>query len=146
MSRFIILVALCASSVATQADELVGRLHHAHSLRCWFTDSAVTEYKSGERTIAVTHDKGTSVYDNIDLQRGTARIIGNVGAGDLTAMWQANALWFILRASNGNLILTTVFPTYVAGTQQFIVIESRHWAIGQFASGEQDSGSCAVLD
>jgi len=140
-----LLIAFCVSS-ATRADGLADRLHHARSLRCSFTDSAVTEYKRGLRTIRVTHDKGSAVFDDIDLQRGTARAIGNAGAADLKAMWQANALWLFLQAPNGDLVLTTVFPTYMAGTNEFIVIESRHWAIGQFASGEQDSGSCAVLD
>jgi hypothetical protein len=140
----VVVAANCLS--AAQADDLADRLHHARSLRCWFTDSTVTEYKSGVRTIAVTHDKSAAVYDNINLEHRSARIIGNIGAADLTALWQAGALWFILQAPNGNVVVTTVFPTYVAGTNQFIIIESRHWAIGQFASGEQGSGNCEVLD
>ena len=143
----VICAALCLASVtASGADDPLTRLRQARSLRCSFTGAAVTEFKDGRRAITITQDKGSVVFDDIDLERGTARAIGNVGAGNLTATWQANALWLLLRAPNGNLILTTVFPAYEPGTNHFVVVESRHWAIGQFASGEQDSGSCAVLE
>ena len=86
------------------------------------------------------------VYDDINLQRGTARVIGNAGASDLTVSWQANALWLFERTDFGNVVETTVFPTYAEGTQDFVVIESRHSRLGSFVLGEQSSGTCSVLD
>jgi hypothetical protein len=143
------IVALCLLSVASscaQPADLAALLRQARSFRCFFTVTAVTTFKDGRRTIEVTHEKGTVVYDNIDLQRGTARVVGNVGAGDLKVTWSAGALWFVEQAPAGNLIVTTIFPAYEEGTREFVVVESRHWFIGQFASGEQSSGSCRLLE
>jgi hypothetical protein len=143
-----VVVTFCLPSALAQPSEPVARLRHARSLRCAFTDSAVTAFRDGRRSVEVTHDKGGMVYDDISIERGTARAIGNAGASDLQAMWRANALWFIERAPAGNVIVTTVFPVYEAGTDRFIVIESRHWTGIALGTGgaEQASGSCTALD
>jgi hypothetical protein len=89
------------------------------------------------------------VYDNINIERGTARVIYEKGVpggggGDLTARWQANALWLIEAAPAGNLILTTIFPRYADGTRDFIALDSRHSAI-IIVSGSMSSGTCKAV-
>jgi hypothetical protein len=115
------------------------------ALRCNFTDMALTEFKSGRRTIKSTNEKGTAVYDNIDIEHGTARIVASA-ADDLNVKWLADALWFIEKPPLGGLIVTTVFPNYSEGTEDFIVLESRHSVIGKYILGEQSSGTCSVLN
>jgi hypothetical protein len=89
------------------------------------------------------------VYDDIDIEQGTARVIYEKGvpaggAGDLMVRWQANALWFIEKAPAGNLILTTIFPRYAEGTADFIALDSRH-SEAAIVSGSMSSGTCKAL-
>jgi hypothetical protein len=115
-------------------------------LRCQFTGSAVTEFKNGLRQYSTIQNKTTVTYDAIDLLHGSARIVAATGANDLAVSWGAmSGLWLVEKAPFGNVIVTTVFPSYAAGTQDFIVIESRHWTAGVYASGEQSNGTCTVL-
>jgi hypothetical protein len=89
------------------------------------------------------------VYDNINVVRGTARVVYEKGvpgggAGDLTVRWQAGALWFIEAAPAGNLILTTIFSRYAEGTTDFIALDSRHSALA-IVTGSMSSGTCKTL-
>jgi hypothetical protein len=103
----------------------------------------------GHRTIEQTNDKGSAQYDNINVSKGTARIISNGGASDI-AVWRdaQNDLWMLERTPSGNEVVTTVFPLYAEGTDRFVVLESRHsLAIsGQIAIGETAFGSCRVWE
>lgn len=121
---------------AVAAEDPAVQLQQARSLRCTYTDSSLTEFANRHRTVTETHDKGNVTYDNIDLQHGTA---------DVAAQWKAGAMWFIESAPNGNMIVTTVLPRYAEGSRDCIMIESRHWQIGVYASGEQSSGTCDIM-
>ena len=133
---------------ASGAEDPMSQLRHAQSLRCTYTASALTSFRP-DRKITTEHDQMIVVYDNIDIERGTARVIYEKGvpgggAGDLTARWQANALWLIETAPAGNLILTTIFPRYADGTRDFIALDSRHSAV-IIVSGVMSSGTCKAI-
>jgi hypothetical protein len=76
--------------------------------------------------VATGIDAAPVTYDNINLQRGTTRIIASTGASDLSASWRSNSIWLVEKAPAGNLILTTIFAAHLKGSQEFVVIESRH--------------------
>ena len=52
------------------------------------------------------------------------------------------------RTPSGNEIITTVFPVYAEGTEEFVVLESRHSLSisGQTVLGEAAYGTCAILE
>jgi hypothetical protein len=137
-------------AIAHADDDRVLRLRSVKSLLCTFTAHSDTTFENGHRKIESAASNGLDLapvtYDNIDVARGTARIITNNGAADLTAKWQADALWLIETTPAGNVIVTTIFPKYAEGTHDFIVLESRHSSIGRFVLGEESSGSCRVLE
>jgi hypothetical protein len=108
---------LMVGSTASGADDPASKLRSARSLRCAFTSSVVTTIKEGRKTVGPTNDKGSAVYDNINIAKGTARIVANSGAGDIS-VWvdvQGN-LWMLERAPWGSEIVTTIFPMYAEGT------------------------------
>src|SRR5580704_782330 len=120
--RLIACILLSVTTVEAVAgtDDPVMRLHRARSLRCTYTASTLTSFKP-EREITTEHEEIVVVYDNINIERGTARVIYEKGiygggTGDLTVQWRANALWLIEIAPAGNLIVTTIFSRYAAGT------------------------------
>ena len=130
-------------------EDPASRLRGARSLRCTYTASALTAFMPEGRRITMEHDQMIVVYDNINVERGTARVIYEKGvpgggAGDLTVRWQASALWFIEAAPAGNLILTTVFARYAQGTTDFLALDSRHSAVA-IVSGAMSSGTCKAL-
>ena len=142
------LLTLC-TAVAIAADDPAKLLRGARSLRCSFTSSVETFAKSGHRSVEQTNDKGTAVYDDIDVAKGTGRIVANSGAGDLVVWRDAqDNLWMLERTPSGNEVVTTVFPMYAEGTDEFVVLESRHWLAigGQTAAGETAFGTCKILE
>lgn len=134
---------------AKSADgDPTARLRAARSLRCEYTSVVNTWVRSGRRTIEQVNDRGGAVYDNIDVAKGTARIIANTGASNLKVwvdtIW--HSLWMLERAPSGNVIVTTVFPRYADGTDDFVVLEARHSMVGQIILGEESFGTCKVLE
>jgi len=94
------------------------------------------------------------VFDAIDPTSGTARLIGNAGATDVTLSVNAKGLHFIEVTGSGNLMVTTVFRTAAShgapGT--FVFVYSRHFALGSAAGDSnatipsQHHGLCAILE
>jgi hypothetical protein len=140
--------ALCSAFVepVNSASEDPGaRLRQARSLRCTSQSSVGTWVRNGHRTIEEDTDNGSATYDNINLAKGTARIIANVGASDLTA-WidRQGTLWLVERTPFGYEVVTTVYPMYAEGSSEFVVLESRHTFTGPIALASTSYGSCKV--
>jgi len=144
-----VLIGLACSTA--RADDAATRLRAARSLRCTFTLDIATWIRSGHRTVEQTTEKSTVDYDNINIAKGTARIVAHGdwgGAGDLTVWMErtGGSLWLLERAPSGNVITTTVFPMYAEGTAEFVALESRHWITGATVVGQQTYGTCQVLE
>lgn len=156
MRRAAILSALGALAAgvafAGPATDPATRLHNAHSLRCHFTAEADTKWTNGKRSITNENlnpqlEANKVLYDSIDTHAGTARAVGNIGASTVRVSVDSfGALWIVDRAPAGFIFVTTILPMYAAGTDEFVVLESRHSWVGAGALAEQSSGSCTVLD
>lgn len=151
MKAFIFASCVVSLVFATRADaagDLVSRLHAARSLRCTFTDDITTWVRRGKRTVEQTTEKGSATYDDINVAKGTARIVTGDGAGNLASWIEPTfgSLWMTERTLSGNTVVTTVFPMYAEGTNEFVVLESRHSITGVIVLGEQAYGTCKVLE
>jgi hypothetical protein len=130
----------------------VERLRAARSLRCHFIGATSTTWKNGDRLVNPSdfnpNDKANEVtYDDINAGKGTARIIGNLGAGSVTVHFDMfGALWIEDTPPSGFVFVSTVVPIYARGTSQFIILESRQSWIGGSALAQQSSGTCEVLE
>jgi hypothetical protein len=146
-SMIFLLTCLVCGSKASGADDPGTLLRGARSLQCSYTSSVNTFVRNGHRTIENTTDKGTAIYDNINVIKGTARMVGNIGATDVV-VWvdRMGSIWIRERTPFGNEFVTTVFPTYVEGTKEFVVLESRHSMVGQTILGEESFGTCRILE
>jgi len=112
-----------------------------------FQSSVGNWVRNGRQTVEQDPDNGSVTYDNIDIAKGTARIIANLGAGDLAA-WidRQGSLWLIERTPVGYEVVTTVFPMYAEGTSEFVMVESPHTLGigGNIAVGSTAYGTCKV--
>jgi hypothetical protein len=126
----------------------VSRLHGARSLRCSFTSNVDTLVKSGHRSVEQHNDKAVAVYDNINMDKGTARIVVNSDAADIV-VWaerMSGSLWMLERTPSGNEVVTTVFPMYAEGTDELVILEARHSMVGQIVLAEDTFGTCKILE
>jgi len=89
---------------------------------------------------------GQVTFDSIDAKAGKARIVGNVGAGDVLVLVTIAGLTFVEQTAFGNVNLTTVFAAYDSpSSRRFVAVSSRHQNLnGPFPS--QYHGTCSVLD
>jgi len=146
------LLSVVALNTALADDNPITRLQHVRSLRCTYDTETGIAFKPEGRRITTDHDIMVVLYDNIDLGRGTARVIYEKGvapgAGDVGVRWNGNALWFTeIPPSNvavSNAITTTVFARYAEGTKDFIALDSR-LSLMVVIVGSMSSGTCREL-
>ena len=114
------------------------------------TTGTQADWASGKLKVSQTSWEGGMVtFDSIKHEAGTdagtARIVGNAGAGDILVKMTPAGITFIEETLFGGLNITTVFANYdSAATQRFIAVASRHLNInGPFPS--QFHGTCTIL-
>jgi len=89
------------------------------SLKCEFPSGVFHAW--GEKTEIVS-DKMELVFDSIDTKAGTARMIGNAGAGDIAVILTLDHLSFVETTVSGNINLTTVYVS----PGELRAVHSRH--------------------
>jgi len=148
---FSLLVLLLTPAWASETVAIYRRLFHARSLKCTFTLGTQGDWHTGQlKTSAITGEEFVLHFDSIDAKKGTARLIGNVGAGDIVTILTSRGLSFIEETSVGNLNVTTVFPFYKEDTQEFVAVTSRHLLLpgeyGRSPYPSQYHGTCQVWE
>ena len=122
-------------------------LFQAQSVRCEWGQGTIVSWDEGRPVLEQGNfgkDAGI-VFDSIDTQAGTARIIGNAAAGDIRVVETPGGLTFIEQATFGGLNFTTVFAHFVGpGNVALAAVTSRHLS---FASPfpSQYHGACVIL-
>ena len=86
------------------------------------------------------------VFDSIDTQAGTARIIGNASAGDISVVVTPVGLTFIEKTGFGGLNFTTVFKHFVEPENVArAAVTSRHITLLGSPFPSQYHGTCVIL-
>lgn len=133
-----------------QADDVVTfeQLIQARSLKCMFVEGTQTDWRNGRlSTSPIKNERFELYFDSVDAKRQTARLIGNNGAADVRAVFTSRSLTFIEQTLSGNLNVTTVFPFYKKGTEEFVAVTSRHLTLPDDAPfPSQRHGTCRVWE
>jgi len=95
------------------------------SLKCTLGKGSVGLWKSGSLKIEADNWNTTIYYDSIDIESGSARIIGNQGSGNAVVLTTGIGITFIEKTGIGNLTFTTVFNSKNK-SGQFYAVSSRH--------------------
>lgn len=114
-------------------------LRKASLIRCDFDEGGGANWHSDALNGVSSHARGESFgkdgvirFDNIDLEQGTARMIGNAGADDVRAFATGAGLNFFEQTGSGSVILVTVFFNSPEGEQPgsgaLAAVMSRHLA------------------
>ena len=86
------------------------------------------------------------VFDQIDVAKNSARLIGNLGAETIRAIEGSDSIHLIEFSNSGNMNITTIFGTNKArSTRTFPVVHSRHIMTPTGAFPSQYLGLCTKL-
>jgi hypothetical protein len=97
------------------------------SVRCKFSDGQVTDFDSGIPRSIKTNDLGELLFDQIDVKKNRARLIGNSGAVTIKAFAGFESVHLIEATDSGNMNITTIFvPSNLKSVSSFPVVHSRH--------------------
>lgn len=144
-TTMLVLLLACGAVQAQTAMDIAVRLRGVHTLKCTVNWTYSTYFKDGVRSLESNQKTREWIFDNIDITKGTARIIASDGSDELSVRQDANSLQFTSESAFGNIFLTTVFPEYVRGTKDFVFVQSRH-INGIFSMiGGQSYGFCSVI-
>lgn len=145
--QIIILAAVLGSAVVSVAAQVVAEagsvraLRDARSLKCTLPWYASADWDEDEPKFKTAAQAGFAFHiDGIDHAKGTARIIGNGGAEDLTVLRGDSTVSFVERVPVGTLNVTTVYA-WRNKAGHFKAVHSRHTAIGG-PSPSQNFGWC----
>ena len=148
-----ILVAIAATAVAlgvpAAAQKAAERLAAAKSLRCAFTTMSIGNWKSEGAIGEIKPAKLTVGFDDVDVDDGTATVLGAFGPSDIIVRLSTGTLHFVQSFREGPLYATTIFPFETTGGR-LRAVHTRHEytevSLPGFTSRpEQYYGDCEVL-
>lgn len=97
------------------------------SFRCNFTDGQITNFDSGAPSTKHESKFAELVFDQIDTNKKTARLIGNVGVAQVQVVEGNQVIHLVEITSSGNLNITSIFFTDRSKLNgAFPVVHSRH--------------------
>lgn len=131
---------------ATPAQDFArahARLLAAKSIRCQFETTSQGSFGELPK-VSVSSQEPPCTYDSINLKKGTARIIGKGGAGNVSVVPSGVGVTFIERTPNGGFSFDTV---YSSGEQagKYWFVNSRHVEIFM-PLPSQSYGRCWILE
>ena len=143
LSFLMIVLLFCLFPSAFAQEDAMKELLSSKTLKCIFTEGRTAKWKGGNLKIETDRSTTTILFDNIDLQKKTARSIGNAGASDEAIIVTTSGITFVEQTAFGNLVFTTVFP-YFNKEGHFIAVTSRHMdMVGPLPS--QYHGACKKM-
>jgi hypothetical protein len=149
MRTFLLALFILVPLVALADDANKAALFGARTLRCELGPGNVAAWSEGTHEVVI--DKGTfndppspEIIDNIDLTAGRARMVGNVGASNVTATATDSGILFVERTLAGNFVVTTVFATDFLAPW-YPAVQSRHVLMGDEPMPSQYYGKCRIL-
>jgi hypothetical protein len=129
---------------AAGQDDTFRTLVSAKSLKCQFGPGSVGKWAGAKVAVQQERFDVALHFDSIDAKTGSARMIGNEGAADVTVLASPSGVTFVEQTGSGNIVFTTVFPAMVPGTDEFYAVTSRHMTLPGGPLPSQYHGKCRV--
>ena len=147
--RLVLMTLLCAvvlscSHAYAETDEDIAAftsLNGSRSLKCTYTLASNTQGKGRGVVVKSVKEGLIVIFDSINYEHRTAKVIGNQLTSDVQVLPTASGLSFLELTPSGNVIITTVFPAY-AGDKKFSAVMSKHILMMGDAIPSQWHGTC----
>ena len=121
------LIAVFLGTVEAKGQE--ASLSSITSWRCEFPVQAFTDWASNSPDPEVSTQDITFHIDNVNLDQGSARLIGNAGSSNLRVTQSTLGTLHFLELTGGGLNVTSIFDSPsdpVPGRSAFKAVASRH--------------------
>ena len=116
------------------------------TFRCKFSEGHSTNFDNGN-PISKRSEFPDLLFDKINVEKGTARIIGNNGAVDIVAISGSESVHLIEQTAVGNLSIATIFNNEkFKKVNSFPIVISRHMTIAVSPHTSQHRGLCKLLN
>ena len=153
MRTTLLLAALTLLPAVAFAPQAADLLFSARTLTCEWGQGTTANWDDGSQPSLEQGSFGAgTIFDAIDTEAGTARIIGNAGSGDVSVVVTPVGLTFIEQTGAGGLNVTTVFTHFVEPENLVvseyaarIAVTSRHITLIDRPFPSQYHGSCEIL-
>jgi hypothetical protein len=117
-----------------------------YSFRCNYSTGNSGNFDRGYPQTESDKSLGDSIFDNIDLEKKSGRLIGNNGASDVTVLTKGNSLNILEITGTGNMNVTTIFlsndPKFKG---RLPVVQSRHVYLSNGPIPSQYLGFCTKI-
>jgi hypothetical protein len=146
-SAVVVSLALCPGTLKAQGrpDE---RLAKVKGVKCTFSTMASGSWTKGEPLMELKPSKLSIGFDEINIDDGTARVIGAFGPSDIIVRLSLNTLHFMQSFREGPLYVTTIFPEETRnGSLQAVHTRHEYTKVslpGFTSRPEQYFGECVV--
>lgn len=139
-------LALAALAAATPVAGQAPDLRDVRSWRCDFPITAFADWLADVPEVEVVDGQEFEFYvDNVDIEAGSARLIGNVGAVDMFVVAVGLGVHFTEITSSGNLTVTTIYSEFVEG-RGFKAVHARQITLLGIPRPSQNYGFCLPWD
>lgn len=143
------LTLVAVTARAQQTAEPPNILTTVKGLKCRFPAATTAAWKSGEPQPQTKTQELLLTISEIDVQDGTAEVVGTAGRSFVTAVLSGWSMYFV-ESSVGQLNVTTVFAQE-ASPKKLKAVHSRHgylqMQVGRFISEpsvSQNYGDCEI--
>jgi hypothetical protein len=143
VARFAIIFAALwgtTSSALAAAPNLFGAI----SLRCSFAGGMTTTWPKGAAQTRASKMDQSFVFDSINREKHTARLIADAGASDVWVASSMIGLTFIEMNPAASDVTTVFVQTDLQG--RFLAVDTRHALAIDAAMAEQYFGTCTALE
>lgn len=124
-------------------DDAFVRLVRATELQCYFSFGQAAAWEDSEFDIEPAGEMVSS-YRSIDLDAGTAELVGNMGSTSVGVHASPQGVTFIEQTPAGNLSILTVFPAQCGGPDRLCAVLSRHMFLVEEPVPSQFYGTCEL--
>ena len=161
-ARYIIaavLLAVCLASHVALCEpidpnlyerDISGALLKAKSIRCHFETGCYASWDQGQLGARITDehsDISVRTYQDIDLQEGSAKMVGEIKSYDMKVDEVAGGITLTKFWDHGSIEVVTVFPIKYKSTEKYLTVWSRHSITPkQMPFPSQNYGTCEILE
>ena len=135
----IILILFLILALPTYA-KAIGIWDNVKTVKCTFTNSSVAKVKLEGFVPEIVEQKLEYIYDSVNLKKNSARLIGSLGAEDVTVISGTNTLSFVEITATGNINITSLYSKKIG--KDYLASTSRHVSLEDFPLPSQLYGKC----
>jgi hypothetical protein len=96
------------------------------SFRCNFSDGISTNWDSGKPSLTKDARMAEMVFDQLDTQKGSGRLIGNAGVENIQTLSGDKSIHIIEITPTRNMNITTIFAPVKKNPNLHPAVHSRH--------------------